>query len=79
MVLPSPSHHYRKNDLIWWNSSLCNNRPAWIPKTREWQAGWIKEVNYETGVVFIAILNEGRTEEIYATPLFMIRPRHLPD
>jgi hypothetical protein len=73
----TPDHHYRKNDLIWWHASLCSNRPDWIPKAREWQAGWIKEVNTETGVAFIIVLNEGRKEEIYATPLAMIRPRHL--
>jgi hypothetical protein len=64
---------YHKHQWIWWDINKSKNRPKWIPKDRDSQAGEIVDVESDHAV--IAILNEGRVVETYMVPVDQIRPR----
>ena len=72
-----PPHRYRKDEPIWWDLTISKTRPSFVPKDRELQAGWVKEVNYDAGLASVAIMKEDRTEERYVVPLDLIKPRSI--
>lgn len=77
-MIPEPQQRYHKGQPVWWDLIHCKTRPSDAPKGREWQAGWIKEVNYDQKIAFVGTFNEERKEEVFAVPLDLVRPRELP-
>jgi hypothetical protein len=71
---PVPEHpQFHKNQPIWWDISMSQTRPQWIPKGRDIQAGWFQGSDGNTAA--ITIINESREMETYMIPLNQLRVR----
>jgi hypothetical protein len=75
MITPSAPEQplFRKGQPIWWEISMSQTRPPWIPKSRDIQAGWFQGSDGDTAA--IQVMNETREMETYMIPLNQLRVR----
>ena len=73
-TLPAPEQPlFRKGQPVWWDISMSQTRPFWIPKGRDIQAGWFQ--GSDGGTAAIQVMNESREMETYMIPLNQLRVR----
>ena len=64
----------RRGQPIWWNIAASRvPRPAYIPKSRDQQAGWVRELDGNNAA--IDVMNEERKMETFIVPVDQLRAR----
>jgi hypothetical protein len=69
-----------RNQTVWWEPEIEQRPSWWVAKGRQFEAGTIVSINYETNTALVSFhpYHTPYIDVKVLTPLAEIRPRHLP-